>query len=311
MKWDYARYVSFASAGTRGLVYLGFLDAMEDHLGGRGYESWRAGLRGAAGTSAGSCAALVLLLGLDRTARRETLEELSDMRNVVRCPDVGQLLRHYGWEDGRAFKELVQRVLMRGGLSAHSTLGDVRRLLRQDFVCVCTDLHTGRALHLSADTHPYLKVCDAVYASCCVPFMFVPAKVDGHLVADGCLACNVPEVFSNDDTLFVALSTGDEEHTIASWMDFLHGIVRCTVVAQRCGGWQSKCHMIGLPPPLLDAPAFDVHQSTEAAECLFRAGYASTLEALHGGGVCAAAGRALMLYLYLTPSDSEAGPDDA
>ena len=310
MKWDDARYVSFASAGTRGLVYLGFLDAMEDRLGERGYEAWRAELRGAAGTSAGSCAALVLLLGLDRTARRETLEEMSDMRNVVRCPDVGQLLRRYGWEDGRAFKELVQRVLMRGGLSAHSTLGDVRRLLRQEFVCVCTDLHTGRALHLSADTHPTTKVCDAVYASCCVPFMFVPAKVDGHLVADGCLSCNVPEVFAEAETLFVNLATGDEEQPIASWMDFLHGIVRCTVVAQRCGGW-SRCHEIALPPSLVSAPAFDVHQSPEAAECLFRAGYASTLDALCGGGVCAAAGRALQLYLLLTPAEPEAGPDDA
>jgi predicted acylesterase/phospholipase RssA len=308
--WEDARYVSFASAGTRGLVYLGFLDAMEDRLGTQGYEAWRAQLRGAAGTSAGSCAALVLLLGLDRTARRETLEEMSDMRNVVRCPDVGQLLRHYGWEDGRAFKELVQRVLMRGGLSAHSTLGDVRRLLRQEFVCVATDLHTGRALHLSAETHPTTKVYDAVYASCCVPFMFVPAKVDGRLLADGCLACNVPEVFAEDETLFVDLATDDEDHPIGSWMDYLHGIVRCTVVAQGRGTWQRRAHSIRLPPSLLQTPAFDVHQSAETAESLFRAGYASTLDALRGG-VCAAAGEALRLYLTLTPWESEAGPDGA
>ena len=43
---------------------------------------------------------------------------------------------------------------------------------------MCTDLvHTGQPLVLSAQSHPTLRVCDAVYASCCVPFVFAPARL--------------------------------------------------------------------------------------------------------------------------------------
>lgn len=316
-----ARYVSFAGAGTRGILYVGLLEALEDALG-EAHEEWRAALRGAAGTSAGACAALLLLLGLDRAARRETLRELSDMRAIVRCPDVGLLLRHYGWEDGRAFKELVQRLLVRGGLSGESTLGDLKRLLRQEFVCVCTDLRTGRALELSAKTHPTLRVCDAVYASCCVPFVFAPARVPGvdgaeTLATDGCLTCNLPDVFDEAQTLYVTLGESPSEG-VHSWSDFLHGIVRCSVAAQdhRVAALRAarphQCLRLWLPPALCGTPAFDPTLDARGADLLFRAGYAGARDALAAGALSAAAERAVRAYATLAalPELTEEPPDD-
>ena len=82
-----ARYVSFASAGTRGVMYIGVLEALEDNFRmwntrDASYVEWREALAGAAGTSAGAVAALVLLLGLDRPSLRETMRELEGV--VVR-----------------------------------------------------------------------------------------------------------------------------------------------------------------------------------------------------------------------------------
>lgn len=305
-----ARYVSFASAGTRGIVYMGLLDALEDYLG-KEYEAWRAALHGAAGTSAGACAALLLLLGLDREARRETLLELSDVRAVVRSPDIALLFRRYGCEDGSAFKELVQRILMRGGLSANSTLGDLKRLLRQDFVCVCTDLRSGKPLTLSAETAPTLRVCDALYASCCVPFVFSPAQLpDGTVAVDGCLSCDLPEVFVEEETLFVTMQESEEgvvplkkENSggVQSWGEFLHGIVQCSSVAQRHRVQRllerDRCFLLPLPPTLSRMPVFDVHQGPEETEALFRCGYALTCDRLYGGRVSLLAGRMVELLV--------------
>lgn len=303
-----ASYVSFASAGTRGLVYIGMLDAVDDHLGTEGYEAWRSTLKGAAGTSAGSVAALILLLGLDRDARRQTLEDMSDMRNVVRCPDLTLLLRNYGWEDGSAFKELVQRVLMRGGLSANSTLGDLKRLLRQDLVCVCTDLEATCTVTLSAASHPGMRVCDAVYASSCVPFVFVPPKVDGRMVADGCLTCWMPDVFPRDDTLFVTLETvATGGQGIRSWVDFLQSIVRCASRDEAPMG--PRCHTITLPPSLATVAAFDVDQGTKTAEALYRSGYSSTLETLLSPrSLFEPAGRACKLYMTFAVTEETIPP---
>lgn len=340
-----ARYVSLSSAGTRGIVYIGFLEALEDHLEATAsvtFEQWRSNLKGAAGTSAGACAALAILLGIDRTTRRQMLHELSDMRTVVRHPDIALLLRHYGWEDGRAFKELVQNLLMRGGLSAHSTLGDVKRLLRQDFVCVCTDLNTGQPIMLSADNVPTMRVYDAVYASCCVPFMFTPMRVLDTVVVDGCLSCDLPEVFDEEQTLFVTLqpspqfdARAPEAHGVDSWVDFLHGIVRCSSVAQKHRTDRialerpDRCLRLWIPQAIQSTPSFDIHMGREGCHTLFRAGYAATLDALTNGRLLHATRTAVQTYVGLAtvvtepesmteepppPTDDapecEGGPDD-
>ena len=317
-----AKYVSFASAGTRGIVYVGMLEALEEHVeatSGTSYDAWRASLCGAAGTSAGACAALALLLGLDREARRDTLHELSDVRTVVRCPDIALLLRHYGWEDGRAFKEMVQRILMRGGLSAESTLGDVKRLLRQDFVCVCTDLQTGRPMYLSAATAPTLRVYDAVYASCCVPFMFAPMHIQGTIVVDGCMSCDLPEIFDEDKTCFVFVHTPSQalrttvpkkegecsSASIESWVGFLHGIVRCSIEQQRhrvdrlLREHPDRCLALWLPQCVWDTPSFDINLRPQDCDAMLRSGYAATLNALLGKTLLQGVASLVRQYLQL------------
>ena len=226
-----ARYVSFAGAGTRGVVYAGVIDAWESRHAG--FEAWRQGLRGAAGTSAGAIAALGLLLGLARADRHELMRSIADMRDVVRFPDVSLLLRHFGWADGRAMRERVSAMLERGGLSPSSTFADLRRLLRQEFVCMCTDLRTGAPVKLCAETTPGMRVCDAVYASCCVPFVFTPPCLpDGSMVTDGCLSCNQPDVFERAETLFVNVDASVPDR-VETWPDFLGGIVRASLAAQQ------------------------------------------------------------------------------
>lgn len=288
------RYVSFASAGTRGIVYLGVLDALEDHMAYDSaedltYAEWRDSLRGAAGTSAGACVALMVLLGLDRSTRREVLQELADVRTVVRCPDVSLLLQRFGWEDGAAFREMVQRMLMRGGLSADSTLGDLKRLLRRELVCVCTDLQTGHAVQLRASTAPLVRVCDAVYASCCIPFVFTPAIIDGRVLSDGCMSQDMPLAFPEDETLFVQITPHVGDQPIASWADFLGGVVRCSVRNQEhvwdrlTAQHPGRCIAVRPIGDVSQMPSFDMHLDERARDGLLRAGYASALDwHLHG-----------------------------
>lgn len=278
-----------------------------------GFEEWRSGLKGAAGTSAGSVAALMLLLGLDREARRETLNAFSDMRVVVRCPDVSLLLRRFGWEDGTGFKEMVQSVLTKGGLSAESTLKDLRRLLRQDFVCVCTDLERSTPLLLSAATFPSMRVCDAVYASCCVPFMFTPMSMhDGRMVVDGCMTCNLPEVFDEEETLFVMLDTSTDERRrrIGTWVDFLQGIVRCSLASQKereerlLSEQREKCIHVHFSPSLLTAtPSFDVDLSADDVRAFVSSGYAWATDAMMGGALLDAVRGCVSAFATYAASD--------
>ena len=98
------RFVSFASAGTRGVIYMGAIDALEDGLSRERFEAWRSSLLGVAGTSAGALAALVLVLGLDREARRQGVEEFADVAKVVQPrPHVASTT---GCEGGEGVREI-------------------------------------------------------------------------------------------------------------------------------------------------------------------------------------------------------------
>ena len=44
----------------------------------------------------------------------------------------------------------------------------------------------------SYKTHPDIKILDAIYSSCCLPFLFKPSNLDGTLCVDGGVVCAFP-----------------------------------------------------------------------------------------------------------------------
>ena len=317
---DRTEYISFSSAGTRGVAYVGMLDCLEDHIQKKThipYDEWRRNIKGVAGCSAGCIAALMFALGIPRSQRHESVREMGDMRSVLRSPDIGLLLQRFGLEDGRSFKDMVQRIIMRGGLSAVSTLADFRRLLRVDFVCVCTNLHNGTPMHLSASSHPDVLVCDAVYASCCIPFLFLPHQISGQTVVDGCLSCAMPEVFDEAKTLFVFVQ-GARGGEMTNWAEFLHGIVLCSTIAQAhridrlCHLFGDRCLQITLPDTL-STLSFDIHMSHADVQTMINFGYTSTLNTLCDTRLQEALETAISQYIriaHIEATSDERPPDD-
>tara|TARA_E500000178_G_scaffold356684_1_gene437126 strand:- start:6103 stop:7086 length:984 start_codon:yes stop_codon:yes gene_type:complete len=283
--FDY-EYVSFASAGTKGHMFLGLLDGIEYILEkqGRTYDEWHASLKGVSGTSAGSMIGLVLLLGINKEKRSLLLSEISDVLKHLN-PDLSLLLRNYGWEDGRSIKNVIRRFLSLGGLSEESTLYDMYRIMRKEFVCVCTNLNLCEKMRLSAKSHPDMKVVDAIYASCAVPFVFTPPMIDTIMVADGCLTENMPLVFDESKTLFVIPDRRVINEAVHTWPDFLAKIVRCSSANQdflykelssRVSGFINiKC-----TDDVLRMPSLNFNQTSDETLVVYRLGYISVLHSL-------------------------------
>lgn len=315
---DDVQYVSFASAGTRGICYLGVLDALEDELlaCGKSFDEWRTNLRGVSGTSAGAIAALVVLLGLDRQMRDEILDTLTDTQTHIR-PDIALLMKHFGWEDGKGLRRVISWILNRGGLSAESTLQDVKRLLKQELVCICTDLRTGKAVELSCTQTPNVKVVDAIFASACVPFVFTPPKIEGYMLTDGCLACEQPNVFPEEATLFVRMTKDlPDDLEISSWSAFMGAVVRCAVIAQShtvdrlLSMYRDHVMLIHPLGDVIHMPSFDVNQDTDDARKLHTAGYASALHHMRDRDLFHRVGSATMVVVQrLFKAVSESPPD--
>lgn len=303
-----ARYVSVAGAGTMGNAYFGVLDALEDHL--PDYEAWRRGLVGVSGCSAGSICVLALALGLGRAERRE-LVDLFDVRRVVATPDLALLARDYGVDRGAGLRASVEAMLVRGGLSAAATLGDLRRLLRIEFACVCTDVddEQPRSVELSSSATPHVRVADAVAASCAVPLLFCPAVVGGRMLVDGCLSANLPTLFPPAETLFVC-TTPALLGRVRDWQDYLCRLAQCCIAQQPTrapafAAAHAGRHVVvdtsrtGLRP---------VDVSLDRAQCerLVRLGYAAMLDVLLDGTLVPAVGRALRAHASLRALSADA-----
>ena len=275
------RYVSFGSAGFKGAVYTGFLSALEDHFcrgpgGAEAYAAWRSQLLGVAGTSSGALAALALALGLERSTRTAALREFSDMRRILPSVDIARLYRNHGADDGQGLRACVAHLLTAGGLSPTSTLGDVRRLLRLDFVCFATELQSSTAVALSAATAPDMRVCDAIYASCCLPFAFVPLRRgDGAVLVDGCMLARLPDPFPDGArTLYVDVTLTEAcEGGIGSWPGFLRALLATTATLQAPAVRQLQGPTVVIDSPVLrQTECFDLSLTPTTPPRLPRAG---------------------------------------
>lgn len=274
-------YVSLSSAGTKGLAYFGLLDSLEDRLQeqGRTYDEWHENLKGVAGTSSGSLVGLVILLGVCRKKREELFKIMSDVKKHIN-PDLALMVEKYGFEDGILTRRLIERVLSVGGLSTESTLGHLQKLLRKEFVCMTTNLNFGTAHALSSMSTPNVRVVDAIFASCCIPFVFTPHVVDGFMLVDGCLTEDQPFVFDPSRTLFLKLSKMDDFVPINSWPDFLLSIVRCFKGSE----WKMKEVKEKYPQNIVEIHAavqqkgcFNIAQTPEESQLIYRNGYSCFL----------------------------------
>lgn len=252
--------------------------ALQDHL--PEYEKWRSNLKGVAGTSAGCVCALAIALGLSKPQLTELLRHF-DVHNLVRNMDVTRFLTEFGIDDGSCLCEAVQHTLTAGGLSATSTLGDLQRLLRVQFACVCTDLdHLEEgAVVLSSASTPHVRVCDAIVASCAAPFIFCPQKVDGRTLVDGCLMMVQPTLFPKEETFFIT-HTEPPTGPMNGWQDYLARIVRCSSVHQ---AWELPPATLCVDVSGIPTRVFDLALSDGNRNALVHAGYVSTLHHLTEG----------------------------
>lgn len=192
------------------------------------YKTWAREIKGVAGTSGGAIAALMFALSLKEKDRNDILQHLSDITNVISCPDVSLIVRDFGLEDGGALRQIIRDILVQGGLRPETTMKDMCRLLRMDVVFVCHDLKAAKPMYLTAENTPNLPVCDAVFASCCVPLIFTPFRFEDNIVCDGVLSEYIPTVFPRDNTLNILIPP---EHVYLSRVDTWYHFMRCMLHA--------------------------------------------------------------------------------
>ena len=214
------------------------------------------------------------------------VNELTTIRSD--CPDVAMLCTQYGTDDGRVFRDSIRRILIAGGLSPEATLADLQRLLRIRVCFHCTDLIRGATVVLDADSAPTMLVADAVYASCCIPFLFLPLKWGEWYLVDGCLTDALPRSFPEKSCLYVHTMVYDVHRTPpSSWIEYIQAIMHATNLQQREALYDlqtripKRCITLLTPSVVQHTPAFDFKMSPRRGCFLQHCGFALGYDWIH------------------------------
>ncbi|MBG8556204.1 patatin-like phospholipase family protein [Hymenobacter guriensis] len=181
------RNLVMEGGGIRGIAYGGALQELES----RGV---LAGIRRVGGTSAGAIQAALLAVGYSPqevidVVNQTPVQRLNDGRGLF-FGGSARLIRQYGWYRGdqltRYLTELVARKTQRPNL----TLAELHALAQQeptryrDLYTTGTNLTRQCPQTFSYETHPDMRVADAVRISMSIPLYFRAVLLDtaGHVV---------------------------------------------------------------------------------------------------------------------------------
>ncbi|QNH62555.1 patatin-like phospholipase family protein [Hymenobacter sediminicola] len=218
------RNLVMEGGGIRGIAYGGALAELEQ----RGV---LAGIRRVGGTSAGAIQAALLAVGYSpkeiiEVMNNTPVQRLNDGR-LIFFGGSTRLIKQYGWYRGDQFTQYLSELVARKTHDPNLTLGQLHTLVRQDSLhyrdlyTTGTNLTTQRVQVFSHETHPDMRVADAVRISMSIPLYFRAVLLDkqGHVVrqpakgqavevlVDGGLLANFPIDLFDDARYLSALAS--------------------------------------------------------------------------------------------------------
>lgn len=106
-----------------------------------------------------------------------------------------------GIVDVSSIEDLITPLLKSKDLSVNINMKELYEHTHIDIHFYCVELDSFDLIDISHTTHPDWKVVDAVYASACLPILFIPLSKNGKLYCDGGLLCNYPITYCYDNCI--------------------------------------------------------------------------------------------------------------
>jgi predicted acylesterase/phospholipase RssA len=248
------KYLCIGPASMGIYSMIGTLKALEPALGG---------VREISGASAGSILALFIALGMSTD---EILEKCLD----VDIPKFVKLsLACFINKFGFVAMEPIRELLVELCDGRDPTFGELEKKIYVSAYC----LNTARTEYFSRDTHPEMKVIDAVLMSIAIPMIFSAGKFEGRTYVDGGTVEKYPMVpFLGKKPYEVAVLVLKMENVYSDSIDtprqFVEALVRSTLTHRAAS---SSCNLVEIN--VGGANVFDFNMEYEEKVRLFNIGY--------------------------------------
>jgi predicted acylesterase/phospholipase RssA len=145
------------------------------------------------GTSAGAMLAVTLSLNIELDIVENYIVK-RPWQNVFKL-NIHNILNSFhncGILDISAMEELFNPLFKCKDLSPNISLKELYEYNKIDIHLYSVELESFELIDFSHTTHPDWRVIDVLYASSCLPILFMPFKKDGKMYCDGGLLCNYP-----------------------------------------------------------------------------------------------------------------------
>lgn len=103
-----------------------------------------------------------------------------------------EMVTKKGLLDETFIYELLEKLILFCGLEKEITFKELYEYNNIELHTYHVELNTLILVDCSHKTHPDIKVLEAIYSSCCLPFLFKPGKIKDTLCIDGGVLCAFP-----------------------------------------------------------------------------------------------------------------------
>ena len=241
----------FSSGGARGIAHFGVIRGLAD----RGVLK---NVTCCIGCSAGAIAAAAVAIGM---APRQILRraQATPLPSLNPCFET--------WKSGFGFGNddlLDWAIDVALGSHADMELQEVRNVQGITLIVATTDLGAAKTIYVSGESHPTLKLRDALKMSCAIPLVFSARTLDGKTVVDGALTDWFPLSRGLQETggdpskvLGVRLTTAHTSAKITDFAAFAMSMLNCAMLSQ-AGNIADACPVVSVTFPITDRSVISV-----------------------------------------------------
>lgn len=206
-KLQSCQYLVMSGGAAKGIAMCSAITTLIDIHKSQNGGNLLSQLKGAAGTSIGSCLALACVCAPDWPLMKSYAldEHLWDGNAIFRDIDFFRVNKSKGLCTHKALYQSIDRLFELLGLELNIDFETLYKRTQKKFICNAACTTNSSILYMSHETTPYLSVRDALCMSMCVPLLFVPFEYQGSEYLDGALFANyIVEVFPPETTIGIS-----------------------------------------------------------------------------------------------------------
>ena len=144
-------------------------------------------------TSVGGLIGILLCLREDWDTIINYIIERPWDKDFIFTPDMMfQMLPNKGLLDNAFFKLFLNKLLKAKNLSQDITLQEFYAFSKIKLILFALDINNFNTVPISYESHPNMKLIEAVYITCSLPFIFQPTYIDDTYLIDGGVLYNYP-----------------------------------------------------------------------------------------------------------------------